>query len=165
MKGNTVVVVAVIIIILAILGVGKIRSTFIMSIAQPTTHITINVVPLKDAYRQGETIMVRGYLSCSGQCPLAVIPYTDMDIELTSSWGWSDTVQTDGTGQYTTGVVPPSDMGSFWIKAEFKDFGDVTGSSATFSSSVIPEFSYAPVVLLSALAASLYILRKDRCVE
>jgi hypothetical protein len=76
-----------------------------LALAQATTAITIRLSPSLGEYSAGQTISISGTLTCSGLCPMAMVPYSDMDVVIASSWDWSKNVQTGSTGGYSQQVT------------------------------------------------------------
>ena len=104
-----------------------------LALAQATTAITIRLSPSLGEYSAGQTISISGTLTCSGLCPMAMVPYSDMDVVIASSWDWSKNVQTGSTGGYSQQVTLPNTAGSHWLEATFSGSGGVKGSSASVS--------------------------------
>ena len=120
--------------------------------------ITIHITPSKSNYDSGEQVTVSGALTCSGMCPMAALPYPDMDIDLSSSWGWSTTVITSASGAYSATLTLPTLQGTYQITATFE--GNSISTTATVGGTPIPESNMMPLALLLSLSCLLLVTKR-----
>ena len=151
------VVIVVVLVLLAVVSYPVWVPKLMLAVGSQA-YITIRLVPEKANYEAGEMVIATGTLTCSGMCPLAAMPYPGMDVDLTSSWGWSKTVLTDDTGRYSSTLALPTQVGQCWVKATFHGGSAVV--TATVNATVVPEFHIAPLVLLITLSCLLFITKR-----
>lgn len=105
-----------------------IGSPYLLSVL-PQTHLTIHLSPGQTVYAPNQQVSVAGTLTCSGMCPMAAAGYGYMDVKLEGSWGWSQTVQTNGAGIYSCALTLPSTLGAYQISGVFYQNGSPAASA------------------------------------
>jgi len=123
--------------------------------------ITIHLTPQRGIYGSGEQVTAYGTVTCSGLCPLAAMPYPDMDVLVQTSWGWSKTVTTSSSGAYSVSLTLPTANGNYWVGATCHDNGVMAFLTVGTNNTVpIPELPVAPFALLLSLSCLLLVTKR-----